>query len=137
MEPIGLRTEFNVAPFQEIIKDLEKGKYQMYQGGFGGSPSGYNEHSQLHGKQPQRVNVAQFANADYDRAAYAFLRAASDEEQLAAARTMYGIARTYMPLLPVYFRLESNYVQPWLKGFRPGVFASYWKYLDVEPARPK
>jgi len=137
MEAIGLRTEFHVAPFQEIIKDFEKGKYQMYQGGFGGSPSGYIQHSQLHGKQPQRVNVSQFANADYDRAADAFLRAASDEEQIAAARTMYGIARTYMPQLPVYFRLESDYVQPWVKGFRPGVFASYWKYLDVEPARPK
>ena len=44
MEAIGLRTDFNVAPFQDIIKDLEKGKFQMYQGGFGGSPSGYNEH---------------------------------------------------------------------------------------------
>jgi hypothetical protein len=71
MDAIGLRTDFNVAPFQDIIKDLEKGKFQMYQGGFGGSPSGYNEHSQLHGKQPQRVNVPQFANADYDRAAEA------------------------------------------------------------------
>ena len=137
MDAIGLRTDFNVAPFQDIIKDLEKGKFQMYQGGFGGSPSGYNEHSQLHGKQPQRVNVAQFANADYDRAAETFLKSATDEEQLAAARTMYGIARTYMPQLPVYFRLESNYVQPWLKGFRPGVFSSYWKYLDVDPARRK
>ena len=116
MEAIGLRTDFNVAPFQDIIKDLEKGKFQMYSGGFGGSPSGYNEHSQLHGKQPQRVNVAQFANADYDRAAEAFLKSATDEEQIAAARTMYGIARTYMPQLPVYFRLESNYVQPWVQG---------------------
>jgi ABC-type transport system substrate-binding protein len=137
MEAIGLRTEFNVAPFQEIIKDLEKGKFQMYLGGFGGSPSGYNEHAQLHGRQPQRVNTVQFANADYDRAAEAFLRSASDEEQIAAARTMSGIARTYMPLLPMYFRLESNYVQPWLEGFRPGVFSSYWKYLDVDPARRK
>ena len=74
MEAIGLRTDFNVAPFQEIIKDLEKGKFQMYQGGFGGSPSGYNEHSQLHGKQPQRVNTVQFANAEYDRAAEEFLK---------------------------------------------------------------
>src|SRR4029453_7874333 len=64
MEAIGLRTEFNVAPFQEIIKDLEKGKFQMYQGGFGGSPTGYNILAQLHGKQPQRVNVTQFKNAD-------------------------------------------------------------------------
>ena len=137
MEAIGLRTEFNVAPFQEIIKNLEKGKFQMYQGGFGGSPSGYNEHAQLHGKQPQRVNTVQFANADYDRAAEEFLKSASDEEQVAAARTMSGIARTYMPLMPVYFRLESNYVQPWLRGFRPGVFSSYWKYLDIDPASGK
>jgi ABC-type transport system substrate-binding protein len=137
MDAIGLRTDFNVMPFQDMIKDLEKGKFQMYSGGFGGSPSGYNEHSQLHSKQPQRVNVGQFANADYDRAAEAFLRSATEEEQLGAARTMYGIARTYMPQLPVYFRLESNYVQPWLSGFRPGVFSSYWKYLDVDPAKRK
>ena len=137
MDAIGLRTDFNVMPFQDMIKDLEKGKFQMYSGGFGGSPSGYNEHSQLHSKQPQRVNVVQFANADYDRAAEAFLKSATEEEQLAAARTMSGIARTYMPQLPVYFRLESNYVQPWLSGFRPGVFSSYWKYLDVDPAKRK
>jgi ABC-type transport system substrate-binding protein len=137
MEAIGLRTDFNVMPFQDMIKDLEKGKFQMYSGGFGGSPSGYNEHSQLHSKQPQRVNVVQFANADYDRAAEAFLKSATDDEQIAAARTMFGIARTYMPQLPVYFRLESNYVQPWLSGFRPGVFSSYWKYLDVDPAKRK
>ena len=135
MEAIGLRTEFNVAPFQDIIKDLEKGKFQMYQGGFGGSPSGYNVHAQLHGRQPQRVNTTQFKNADYDRAAEQFLRSPSDEEQIAAARTMTDIARQYMPLMPVYFRLESNYVQPWLKGFSPGVFSSYWKYLDVDPAQ--
>ncbi|MET0345853.1 MAG: ABC transporter substrate-binding protein [Casimicrobiaceae bacterium] len=137
MEAIGLRTEFNVAPFQEIIKDLEKGKYQMYQGGFGGSPTGYNILAQLHSKQPQRVNVTQFSNADYDRAAEQFLRSPSDEEQIAAARTMTDIARTYVPELPVYFRLESNYLQPWLLGFSPPVFSSYWKYLDIDTARRK
>jgi oligopeptide transport system substrate-binding protein len=55
MEAVGLRIEFRVAPFQEIIKALEKGQFQMYYGGFGGSPSGYNELSQLHSRQPQRV----------------------------------------------------------------------------------
>ena len=64
----------------------------MYQGGFGGSPSGYNEHSQLHGRQPQRVNTSQFVNADYDRAAEQFLRAASDEEQIEAAHAMNDAA---------------------------------------------
>ena len=109
----------------------------MYQGGFGGSPTGYNILAQLHSKQPQRVNVTQFSNADYDRAAEQFLRSPSDEEQIAAARTMTDIARTYVPELPVYFRLESNYLQPWLLGFSPPVFSSYWKYLDIDTARRK
>ncbi len=135
MDALGLRTEFILMPFQDIIKDLEKGKFQMYQGGLGGSPSGYDVHAQLHGRQPQRVNVAQFENAAYDRAAEQFLHAASDEGQIAAARAMTDIARTYMPQLPVYFRLESDFVQPWVRGFRPFVFSSYFKYLDVDPAR--
>jgi len=137
MDAVGLRTEYDLMPFQEIIKNLEKGKFQMYQGGFGGSPSGYNVHAQLHGRQPQRVNTVQFHNADYDRAADQFVRAASDEEQMEAAHAMNEIARTYMPLLPVYFRLESNYVQPWLTGFRPFVFSTYGKYLDIDPAKRK
>ena len=86
MDAVGLRTEYDLMPFQEIIKNLEKGKFQMYQGGFGGSPSGYNVHAQLHGRQPQRVNTVQFHNADYDRAADQFVRAASDEEQIEAVQ---------------------------------------------------
>jgi hypothetical protein len=40
-----------------------------------------------------------------------------------------------MPLLPTAFRLETNYIQPWLLGFNPPVFTSYWKYLDIDLAR--
>lgn len=137
MDAIGLRTHFELAPFQDIIKDLENGKYQLYQGGYGGSPSGYNEFAQLHGKQPQRVNVAQFHNEQFDAAAERFLRARSDAEQIAAGREMNEIARTYVPQLPLYFRLESDYAQPWLRGFRPFVFTSYWKYLDIDTSRRK
>lgn len=36
-----------LAPFQEVIKDLENGMYQMYQDGFGGAPTGYNILAQL------------------------------------------------------------------------------------------
>ena len=50
---------------------------------------------------------------------------------------MYGIARTYMPQLPVYFRLESDYVQPWLKGFKPNPFRVYqWEYYDIGTNAP-
>src|SRR5205823_5033780 len=81
-------------------------------------------------KQPQRVNVSQFKFAEYDRAAEQFLRSATDAEQIVAARKMSELARTYMPELPAIFRLENDFVQPWLLGFRPPVFSTYWKYLD-------
>ena len=39
---------------------------------------------------------------------------------------------TYMPELPCAFRLESDFVNPWLRGFSPMIFSSYWKYLDID-----
>ncbi len=135
MDAIGLRMDFRLTPFQDAIKELEKGQFQMYFGGFGGSPSGWPELLQLYSKQPQRVNVSQFRLDEYDRAAEQFLRSASDAEQIAAARKMTELARTYMPELPTIFRLENDFVQPWLLGFNPPVFSTYWKYLDIDLAR--
>src|SRR5881409_1149112 len=74
MDAVGLRMDFHVTPFQDAIKELEKGKYQMYFGGWGGSPSGYPELLQLYSKQPQRVNVSQFKFGEYDRVAEQFLQ---------------------------------------------------------------
>jgi ABC-type transport system substrate-binding protein len=135
MDAVGLRVDFHVTPFQDAIKELEKGEYQMYFGGFGGSPSGWPELLQLYGKQTQQINISRFKFAAYDGAAEQFLRSATEAEQIAAARKMSELARTYMPELPVIFRLENDFVQPWLLGFRPPVFATYWKYLDIDLAQ--
>ena len=132
---VGLRTDFHVTPFQDAIKELERGQFQTYFGGFGGSPAGYNVLSQLHSRQPQRVNVTQFKNVDFDRAADEFLKSATNAGQMAAARRMNELAFMYMPELPAAFRLESNIVQPWVQGFAPPIFTSYWKYLDIDLAR--
>ncbi len=132
MDAIGLAMDFTVAPFQDVIKALEKGQYQLYYGGFGGSPSGSAELIQLSAKQPQRVNVSQFRLPEYDRALDQFVRSDSDAQQVAAARRMTEIALTYMPELPSAFRLESNFVHPWVQGFSPMIFSSYWKYLDID-----
>jgi ABC-type transport system substrate-binding protein len=135
METVGLRTDFHVTPFQDAIKELERGQFQTYYGGYGGSPSGYAELSQLHSRQPQRVNMTQFSNADFDRAADEFVKSTTSAGQIAMARRMTEVARTYMPELPAFFRLENNFVQPWVQGFAPPIFSSYWKYLDIDLKR--
>jgi len=48
---------------------------------------------------------------------------------------MTEVAYTYVPQLPAMFRLESNIVQPWVLGYAPPIFTSYWKYLDIDPAK--
>lgn len=137
LDAVGLRTDFHVTPFQDAIKELEQGKFQSYFGGFGGSPSGYNVLSQLHSRQPRRVNITQFSNADFDRAAEDFLRSATPAAQIAAARKMNDIALTWMPEMPALFRLESDILQPWVQGYAPPIFTSYYKYLDIDLAQRK
>ena len=132
MDAIGLRTDFHVTPFQDAIKELEKGQFQIYFGGFGGSPSGYPELFQLYSKQPQRINISQFKLDEYDRAAEQFLRSATDEQQVAAARRMNELTRTYAPMIPAIFRFQNDFVAPWVEGFAPPVFSTYWKYLDID-----
>ncbi|MDQ6619239.1 MAG: ABC transporter substrate-binding protein, partial [Pseudomonadota bacterium] len=54
-DAIGVRLDFRLAPFQDIIKELQQGQYQMYVGGFGGSPSGQAELLQLYTRQSPKL----------------------------------------------------------------------------------
>ena len=135
MDAVGLRFEFREAPFQDYIKELEAGKFQIYSGGYGGTMTGYGELIQLYSPEPSTVNATRFKLRGYDEAMEQYLRSATSDAQVAAARTMSEMARTYMPILPTIFRLENDFVQPWVLGFSPPVFQSYWKYLDIDLAK--
>ncbi|HKE39547.1 MAG TPA: ABC transporter substrate-binding protein [Casimicrobiaceae bacterium] len=135
MDAIGIRMDFHITPFQDVIKELEQGKFQMYAGGYGGNPSGWSELTQLYSRQPRTVNITAFKLSEYDRAFEQFLASPGEAGQIKTARVMSEIARTYMPMLPNVFRLESQVVQPWVDGFSPFVFQQYWKYLDIDLAR--
>ena len=135
MNAIGLRAQFRVTPFQDFIKETDAGNFQVKVDGYGGSPEGYGELIQLYSHEPPTVNGSRFRSDEYDRAMEQFLRSATDVEQMAAARKMSELTRMYVPMLPTVFRLENDFVQPWLLGFRPQVFSNYWKYLDIDLTR--
>ena len=135
MDAIGIRMDFHITPFQDVVKELEQGKFQMFAGGYGGNPSGWTELTQLYSRQPRTVNVTAFKLAEYDTAMQQYLSSPTEAAQITAARTMTEIARTYMPMLPNVYRLENYVVHPWVQGFAPFVFQQYWKYLDIDPAR--
>jgi len=60
-----------------------------------------------------------------------------DAEQIATARRMSEIARTFVPIIPAIFRLENDFIQPWVQGYRPQMFQTYWKYIDIDLARQR
>ncbi|MEO8344148.1 MAG: ABC transporter substrate-binding protein [Betaproteobacteria bacterium] len=135
MDAIGVRMEFRVTPFQDAVKEMIAGKYQLAFVGQGGAPSGYVVLIPLWGGAQPSVNISRFKLAEYDAAFAQFLRAAEPPAQIAAARTMTDLALAYMPMLAAIFRTETNYVQAWVSGFSPPVFRPYWKYLDIDLAR--
>jgi ABC-type transport system substrate-binding protein len=135
LEAVGLHTRFTISPFQDAVKDLTSGHFQMWFGGFGGTPTASGILSQLYGQSSPQINVSQFSLPEYDAAFERFQRTRDPAEQIAAARRMSEIERTYVPAIPLIFRLENWFAQPWLTGFRPNRFDNYWKYLDVDPAQ--
>ncbi len=135
MDAVGLRIDFRITPFQDVVKEMIAGKYQLGFVGQGGSASGYVELITLWGKADPSVNPSRFKLAEYDAAFAQFLRSAEPAGQISAARKMSELAQAYMPMLPAIFRIETNYVQPWLMGFSPPVFQPYWKYLDIDAAK--
>jgi oligopeptide transport system substrate-binding protein len=137
MDVIGIRIDFRVAPFQDFVKDLIAGKYQMSAAGFGGVPTGDGILELLDSRQPPFANQSRFKLAEYDQWVDRFLETPIASEQVAAARRMNEMVRAYMPLLPMIFRRENDFVQPWLLGFRPQVFGTYWQFMDIDLDRRK
>jgi len=137
MDAIGIRIDFRVAPFQDFVKDLIAGKYQMSAAGFGGIPTGDGILELLDSRQPPFANQSRFKSAEYDQWVDRFLSTPTPSEQVDAARHMNEMARAYMPLLPTIFRRENDFVHPWLQGFRPQVFSTYWQFMDIDLDRRK
>ena len=135
LEAIGLRTEVRMLPFQDAIKEVMAGRYQLFFGAQGGDPTGWIELGILYGKSPPTTNLSRFSFPEYDRAAEEFMRAATDAERVAAARTMSQVANNYAPFIPLMVRLDSWFVQPWVSGFSPPVIQTHWKYMDIDVAR--
>ena len=90
---------------------------------------------QLDSRQPATVNSSRFKLPEYDRTVDRFFASPTDEGRIAAARQASAISSTYVPLLPTIFRLENDFVQPWIQGYSAPIWTSYWKYLDLDLAR--
>jgi ABC-type transport system substrate-binding protein len=135
MQVAGLRADFHMTPFQDVIKELERGQFALYYGGYGGTANGYGTLLQLYSRSPVEQNASRFKLPEYDRQMDAYLHTGDAARQAAAGVKMAQIAEAYAPMQPLVFRLENDFVQPWIAGFAPPLFDTYWKYLDVDHSK--
>jgi ABC-type transport system substrate-binding protein len=135
LDAIGLRSDFRLTPFQDVIKELEAGNFQMFSGGYGGTPFGYSQLWQVDPRQPTTVNVSRFKSPETPRLIDAFFASPDEAGRVAAARKASEIAASYVPVMPTIFRQQNDFTQPWVLGYSPMRFTNYWKYLDIDLAR--
>ena len=81
------------------------------------------------------MNVSRFKSSETPRLIDAFFASPDEAGRVAAARKASEIAASYVPVLPTIFRQQNDFTQPWLLGYSPMRFATYWKYLDIDLAR--
>jgi len=134
LEAVGLKTDVRMTPFQDAIKEVMAGRYQLFFGAQGGDPTGWIALRILYGKSPPTSNASRFSLAEYDRAAEQFMRAATEADRVAAARTMSQLANNYAPFIPLIVRLDNWFVQHWVSGFSPPLIQTHWKYMDIDVA---
>ncbi|MEO8740392.1 MAG: ABC transporter substrate-binding protein [Casimicrobiaceae bacterium] len=132
MDAIGIRLNFKVTLFQELLKESAAGAYQINAFAMGGLPTAYGVTVQFYSRSPVTVNPTRFSMPRFDQAFESYIGGGDDAAQAASVAAMNALLQYYVPMVPLVFRTESELVQPWLKGFAPPVFNSYFKYLDID-----
>jgi ABC-type oligopeptide transport system substrate-binding subunit len=80
------------------------------------------------------VNPSRFSMSEYDQFFAQMLGVPDAQRQTALSRKMSQLAQSYMPLIPHVAEVDNTFAQPWVSGFHPHDFPSYWKYLDIDLA---
>ncbi|MEO8753594.1 MAG: ABC transporter substrate-binding protein [Casimicrobiaceae bacterium] len=133
MDAIGLRMEFRVVPVQDLFKENAQGKFALNIHGRGQTPNGL-AFAQFYGPAPPETNETRFRSADYDTAFRNFLRATTPAQRLAEARRMIEIVQTFVPMIPLLVDIDNAFVQPWVQGYFPSTYATFYKYMDIASA---
>jgi oligopeptide transport system substrate-binding protein len=134
LDALGVRLDFRSVPVQDLFKEAAQGKFMLDIHGRSLGPMGLG-FAQFYGPSPPEANESRFRFPQYDRAFEAFLQATSDADRMREARTMIAILHYYAPFIPLLVDVQNAFVQPWVKGYVPSSFASYWQYQDLASSR--
>ena len=136
MDAVGIRTEFYVAQWPELLKQSLAGKLMMW--GFGWQatePDSDLFFSLAYGPNRESSNDARFDMAAYNRLYQRQRQLPDGEERRAALLEATRLLVAYMPYKFHLHRVYHDLAQPWVLGYRRHpIMQRQWLYIDVDPA---
>ena len=137
MDAIGVKVNFKIGKFPELLKAGRVGKMQMWQLGLSAAQPDSGPVFQLaYSKQFGQQNFARFKNARFDELFERQGVMPDGPERDAVIRDLSRIMITYMPYKIRVHRIGTDLWQPWVSGYKRHPFSnSFWRYMDVDPAR--
>ena len=134
MTAIGLKMEFRVAQWPELLKQSLAGTLMMWNFAWqAGEPDSDLFFALAYGPNAGSANDARFVLKGYDRL-YERQRVLPDgPERLAAMRDASRLLVAYMPYKFHLHRIQQDLAQPWLLGYRRHPFTTrQWAYVDID-----
>lgn len=134
MDRIGVRIEFEVSTWPELLKKSRAGTLMMWGYIWGaGSPDGGFFLGIGYGPNASESNDARFAWPAYDRLYEKQARMPDGPEREAVMREAKNLLVAYMPYKVHMHRIVNDLVQPGTKHYwRHPFMRDIWRYVDVE-----
>jgi ABC-type transport system substrate-binding protein len=137
MARIGIRIDFLVQKWPDLLKMGRAGKLQMWPVGW---ITQYNEGDAfmqlLYSRNIGQSNYARFALPEYDELYRQTKRIPAGPERTALYRKMSELVNAYNPWDLGVWRIENTLVRPWVEGYKKHAFNEHaWKYYDVDLER--
>lgn len=134
---IGIRIDFQVQKWPDLLKMGRAGKLQMWAVGW---ITQYNEGDAfmqlLYSRNIGQSNYSRFALPDYDKLYVQSKRMPAGPERTALYRKMSEIVANYNPWDLGVWRIENTLVRPWVEGYRKHAFIEHaWQFYDIDVKR--
>jgi ABC-type transport system substrate-binding protein len=134
MEAIGLKIQFQIAPWQEIAKAARAGKVMMWQlGTYVVIPDGLDSLSRFYSPSAGGNNLSRFKLQEMDDLYEQLATMPDGAERDALLDRSKRLAIVYMPEKTTVHRVFSYLNHPWLIGFRIKPFIPGWyQMVDID-----
>jgi ABC-type transport system substrate-binding protein len=137
MTRIGIRIDFLVQKWPDLLKMGRAGKLQMWPVGW---ITQYNEGDAfmqlLYSRNIGQSNYSRFALPEYDELYRQTKRRPAGPERTALYRKMSELVNAYNPWDLGVWRIENTLVRPWVEGYKKHAFHEHaWKFYDLDLER--